>query len=66
MLIILKAFKSVASVEANANARDAAKTTKADANGMKDTTKGSKPVNDPEADKSLQKDSTQVIFFFYN
>ncbi|XP_057541160.1 tRNA-aminoacylation cofactor arc1 [Amaranthus tricolor] len=53
------AFKSVASVEANANARDAAKTTKADANGMKDTTKGSKPVNDPEADKSLQKDSTQ-------
>lgn len=43
------------------DAKDTANNTKADANAKKDMTKESKTVNGPEADKSLQKDSTQVI-----
>lgn len=41
------------------DAKDTANNTKADANAKKDMTKESKTVNGPEADKSLQKDSTQ-------
>lgn len=51
-------------MEANSNTKDAtvaAKDTKSDVNAKRDTAKGSKTVDAPEASKSSQKDSTQVF-----
>ncbi|KNA09981.1 hypothetical protein SOVF_148490 [Spinacia oleracea] len=56
----LQSYKEL--MEANSNTKDAtvaAKDTKSDVNAKRDTAKGSKTVDAPEASKSSQKDSTQ-------
>lgn len=61
---IFQVPKSAASVEANSKAKDAVKDTKADVNAKKDTAKGSKTANAPEANKNIEKDSSQVFYIF--